>query len=279
VSWQVLVREVPDSYASATVGGAPQSISVDVAREQHAAYVAALRAAEVAVHVLPAQHDMPDSLFVEDTAVIVENRVMVTGSVHPVRNKERATVGAALKELGLDVNFAPEPASLDGGDVMLVGSHLYVGMSERTNRGSLTALRQVFGPLGYMVEPVGLPRGQLHLKCVCSSPAPSTVLLAEGTLARSSFAGYRVIMVKTAAALAANVVGVGDTILVSDGYPEIVEALAPLGRTIVSLPMGEIHKGDGALTCLSLRWRATPGTSGQVLDPRTPAGPPVRGAR
>jgi len=252
---RALVRTVPSSYAaSATRAHYEPDSRIDLgrARSQHRAVVAALTELGDEVHWLPAPDEQPDAVFVEDTAVVVGRRALVTRSAHPGRRAEADAVAARLRELGLEVHRQRQ-GTLDGGDVLRVGEHLFVGRSARSDEAGAAALARVFPTC--TVHAVALPEGVLHLKCVASTPGDGqTVVIAAGSLAPEVFVGCRVVTVPRAEAYAANVVGDGHRVVVAAGYPGAAEALSVAGFRPVPVEVGELRKGDGSLTCLSVRW-------------------------
>ncbi len=252
-----LLAAIPDAYVHATradlahADGSP--IDLDVARRQHAAYAQALGDAGLSVRVLLADETSADSPFVEDVALMLRGRAVILRSAHPGRVGEAGRVASALSAAGLEGVTLPA-GTCDGGDVLRVGDTLYVGTSARTDPTGQRALSQLVAPWGLTVRPVPLPVGTLHLKCVCTSPAPGVVVLAEGTVEATVFGNARVVLVPAAEAYAANVVGIGDRVLVAAGFPHTARALAAEGLVVVPLETSEFRRGDGSLTCLSLRW-------------------------
>lgn len=242
-----LVRGVPASYADATRRDGA-TIDVTAARFQHAAYVAALEAAGAVVHRLAPEEEQPDSLFVEDTAVIVGGRAVITRSAHPGRAAERASVATALAGHGLEI-LMMQSGFCDGGDVMVVGGRLFAGRSARTDDAGIASL----GALGLPITPVDLPPQVLHLKCVCS-PLGDDVLLAEGTLDPDIFSGLRVHLVPNVEQWASNVVAVGRKAVMGRGFARAASVVANAGYEPILLDSDQIRAGDGAMTCLSLRW-------------------------
>lgn len=242
-----VVRPVPDSYADATVsffGAGSAAIDVTLAREQHAAYVAALRSCGLRTVGVPVAHELPDSVFVEDTAVVRDGKALVACSAHPVRRREAPAVEAVLEQLDLDV-VRMEAPGLDGGDVLQVGGEILVARSERTDASGVAALKRVFG---HVVREVPMPSDTLHLKCVCSAPAPDVLVAVEGL---DLGVDARVVRIPTVESYAANTVGAAGRVLVAAGYPRTAEALARVLEPVV-LDTTEFHKGDGSLTCLSI---------------------------
>ena len=244
---RALVREVPATFADALCASSPDvPIDVALARAQHAAYCDALAACGVAIEQLPADDTSPDSVFVEDTAVVVNQRALITRPGAPSRRGETAAVFAAL---GPHVGLVQmdEPGTLDGGDVMLVGKTLYVGRSARTNADGIRQLANAFP--SQRVEVLDLPPGVLHLKCICSPLGGDAVLLVEGTV---QLPHMDVVHVTPAEAYAANAVAVHGHVVMADGFPRTHDALAARGLVLHPVPVSEVRKADGSLTCQSI---------------------------
>jgi dimethylargininase len=249
---RALTRAIPSTYRQATssfFGG--ENVVLSKAMAQHNAYVSNLRAAGCVVDVLPAVDDFPDSPFVEDTAVIIGGRALITRSAHPVRRGEAPAVASYLHASGLELVQMDAPATLDGGDVLVVGDRVFVGLSARTNLAGIDALGQFVGP---RLQVIDLPSSVLHLKCVCSTPSPNTVLLAAGTIGATAFQGLEVLLIPQEEAYAANVVGVNSSVLISRGYPSTQHVLESHGLKVVTLETSMFKAMDGSLTCLSLLW-------------------------
>jgi dimethylargininase len=246
-----VVRGIPASYAHATVAVSLGHIDVELAKLQHSAYARALGDLGLRVLQLEADNAYPDCCFVEDQAVIAGGCALITRSGNPSRRGEAEAV-VSLLDSHLDVTRMAAPASLDGGDVLVVGKTFFVGVSRRSNVAGVEQMRKTFSPLGFEVRQV--PVGDaLHLKCTCSSPRPGLVLLADKTLDASIFKDVAdIVTIPEAEAYAANTVGVGDSVLMAAGYPRTAELLAGQGLNPIELDTSEIRKGDGALTCMSL---------------------------
>lgn len=249
-----LTRAISATFADALAAVPPDPpIDVALARGQHAAYRAALAAAGAEVEVLAADDACPDGCFVEDTAVIAGGLALVTRPGAPSRRAETAAIAAALAARAPHLALAhlPAPATLDGGDCLLVGDTLYVGRSARTSADGIAFAASVFAPRGVRVIAIDLPPGILHLKCVCAPLGEGRVLLARDTIAAASFAAS-IVWVPAAESYAANAVALGTHVLVSDGFPRTRDALERAGLTTHAVPTTEVRKADGALTCLSL---------------------------
>ncbi len=248
-----VVRDVPTSFSDATVLEASRvPLDSRLAAVQHAAVVDQLAELGSRVERIAADDRHPDCCFVEDAAVVVGELGVVARSGNPSRHGEVGPVAARLEALGVSMQELPSGATLDGGDVLVVDRTVFVGLSTRTNRRAAAALERCFQPLGYRVETVDVPRGTLHLKCLCSSPAPGLVVVAEGPLV-ARLAGLRQVVVPKDEALASNVVGRGGRVLVSSGFPRTTHALEVAGLSPSLVDTSELRRADGALTCLSIR--------------------------
>lgn len=246
---RALTREVPDSFTKALCA-TPSEVPIDLitARAQHAVYRSLLASLGVEVKVLPAEDALPDSCFVEDTAVVVGHVALITRPGAPSRQPEPARVAEALGKL--DRVYMKEPATLDGGDCMRVGDRIYVGKSARTNAAGIAELARVFKN----VVAIDMPAGVLHLKCVCAPLGNDRITLADETIPASAFGSVDIVRVPAEEAYAANVLAVGASVLVPTGFPRTRDALAAAGYTPLELHTSEFRKADGALTCLSIMY-------------------------
>jgi len=223
-------------------------IDVARARAQHAAYVAALRAAGAEVVALTAEDALPDACFVEDCAVVAGGLALIARPGAASRRDEPPAVRAAIAAR-MPVRDMDAPATLDGGDCLRLGARLYVGRSSRTNAAGIARARAVFGEVGVDVIDVDV-RDSLHLKSACSPLGDDAVLIAEGTLPPDTFGSARVLSVPELAA--ANVVVVGRHALVPAGFPSAARAVAAAGLIPLAVDNSELRKADSALTCLSI---------------------------
>lgn len=249
---RALLRLIPDSFARA-LSAAPRSVPIDVelARDQHAAYCAVLSSAGVDITLLPADEQLPDCVFVEDTAVIADGLALITRPGAPSRLGEPLAVAAALAP-HLELARLSAPATLDGGDCLRLGRTLYIGRSSRTNAAGIAAAEAALAPRGFRVVAIDLPPDILHLKCVCSPLGGDRLLLAEGTLPASLFEGASPVWIPFEDRYAANVVAAGAHILAAAEYPRTLAALAAAGFRVHPVSTSEVRKADGSLTCQSL---------------------------
>lgn len=246
---RALVRPVPAALVRATsLHPPPSRIDVERARAEHAAYVTALRQAGATPVTVPVADDQPDSVFVEDQAVVRRGRAVLCRSGHPGRRAESPAVAETLARF-LDVVPLEAPAMLDGGDVLALPDRLLVGISARTNPAGAAALGRA---LDVDVVPIELPRSALHLKSLCSALG-DRILLAEGALRADLLAPHGpILLVPRAEAFAANVVVVGAHALVAAGAPITSERVAAAGYRPIAVDTPELRKADGSLTCLSV---------------------------
>lgn len=245
-----LVRAVPDRFND-SIQEHPADIDVARARQQHAAYVSALKEVGVAVRVLPALPDHPDCCFVEDPAVIIGRRALLTRSAAPQRQGESAGLSESLSDW-CTLSAMPAPATLDGGDVLRVGQTLYVGRTARSNSEGLAWLQLAATAEGLTVCSVPLRAG-LHLKSAVTLASPELLVYCPAMLSPGPLAAAGVELLPTEEPHGGNVLALGDTVLVSAAAPRTADALHRRGLRVRVLQLDEFHKADGALTCLSLR--------------------------
>ncbi len=249
---RAIVRSIPASFANALSATPPDPpIDVALAREQHAHYVRALEACGAVVTILAADEACPDCVFVEDTAIVLGGTALVTRPGAPSRRKETPAIATALSAL-VDVTVMTEPATLDGGDVMRVGTRIFVGRSARTNEAGIAQLFATFGPQGFIVTPLDLPPHVLHLKCVVTPLGGDRILLADDSIPADAFGGAAVVRVPRDETYAANCVAIGDHAIVAEGYPAAHAALRAAGFALHVVPCSEVQKADGSLTCQSI---------------------------
>ncbi|MCP4249447.1 MAG: dimethylargininase [bacterium] len=254
-----ITREVSPRINACEVSHVGREV-IDVGRaaRQHGAYCACLERLGCEVVRLPAEADWPDSVFVEDAAVVVDELAVITRPGAASRRAETASIEAALRPYR-PIRHLREPATLDGGDVLVVGRTIFVGLSARTNRAGLEQLGDLLGPHGYEVQ--GLPvTGCLHLKSACTCVGGNTLLINRNLLdaeaVATAFAGLDLIDVPTNEPAAANALPVGSTVLLPAGHPQTRTQLEARGFTVETVDLSELAKAEGALTCSSLVFEA-----------------------
>ena len=251
------VRAVPDAYADCL---RPDGVAIDVARarDQHDAYVAALRGVGAEIRWLPAAPTLPDAVFVEDVAVLLpDGATLLTRPGAPSRRAEVASAETQLAARG-PVEVLPDDACLDGGDVMRWGSTFFVGLTGRTNAVAVSSFAAIGGRRGFDVVGVEVRSG-LHLKSACTVLDAGSVLCLGDRIdvAPLRAAGLEVISAPDDAG--SNVLGFGAQVLVSAAAPRTAELVAARGMEVISVEIEQFHRGDGALSCLVSARGAGPG--------------------
>jgi len=235
-----------------------QRVPIDFARaeEQHLAYEQCLRelGAEVIAH--PAEPGFPDCMFVEDPTVVFDEVAVIMRMGVESRRGEEATLVRALRKFRAVMGIAP-PATIEGGDVLRVGRNVFVGRSPRTNAEGVVALKALLEPIGYSVQPVEL-RGCMHLKSGCTTLDDGTILAHREWIDTTPFETFRIVDVAPDEARAANVLRVGETIVMAEGFPETRKIVERLGYRVRTLEISELMKAEAGLTCSSLLFEAEP---------------------
>jgi dimethylargininase len=227
-----------------------EAIDIALAREQHRAYETCLAKLGVEVISLKAEPDYPDAVFVEDAAIVLDEIAVMTRPGAASRRGESESLARVLERYR-PLLWLRDPATLDGGDVMLAGKTLFVGVTARSNAAGIGQLAAAVEPFGYRVRPVAV-RGCLHLKSACSNVGDA-VLVHRPWVDETAFAGMRLVDVPEECG--ANVLAVGETVLVPAAAPRTAELLQGTGRRVKLLDNSELMKAEGALTCCSLIFR------------------------
>jgi dimethylargininase len=227
-----------------------EPIDSERAAAQHRAYREALAACGASVVALPPIDSLPDSVFVEDTAVVLDTLAILTRPGVESRRPEIAAVEGEVERLR-PVARVRAPATLEGGDVLRAGCTLYVGLSPRTNAAGAAALRELAAPAGYEVVEVAL-RDCLHLKTAATLLDDATVLANTRWIDPQIFRGREVVPVPPAEPWAANVLVVGRSVCASAAHTQTADLLARRGYDVRTLDVSEFVKAEAGLTCMSL---------------------------
>jgi dimethylargininase len=203
------------------------------------------------VVALPAEPEFPDAVFIEDTAVVVDELVIVTRMGLAKRRAETRSVSEFLSKY-YPVKYLIPPATLDGGDVIRAGKMLYVGLSGRTNEHGVASLRSSVEPYGYSTVAVRVT-GCLHLSTGCSYVGRNTMLANTNWIDTTPMAGFKIIEVPPEEPWAANVIAFNDVILLPDSFPQTRILLDRHGFDVQTVDISEFQKAEGGLSCLSLR--------------------------
>lgn len=225
-------------------------IDLERAAAQHVEYVSCLR--ELGCEVVPVASEpvLPDAVFVEDTAVVLEELAVITRPGARSRRAETASVARVLSRYRTLVTIEP-PGTLDGGDVVAVGRTLYVGRSSRTNEAGCAQLGAAAAPHGYRTRPIPIEEC-LHLKSAATLVAPGVLLVDPGWVDVSAFSDLDMIEIHPEEAGAANALLVGGTVVHPCAYPRTRERMERRGLEVQSVDVSELIKAEGGVTCCSL---------------------------
>ena len=228
-----------------------QPIDLELARQQHAQYERALRQAGLEVIRLPPEDELPDSVFVEDTAVVLDDIAVLTRPGAAKRRHEVESVRTALSARRPTARIE-EPATLDGGDVLVLDREVLVGLTPRTNLSGMQQLRALLAPLGYSVR--GVPvRGCLHLKSAITRAGERTLVANPSWVDPAMTPGWNVIPVDAREPFAGNVLWLGASTIVAEAFERTNALLArEVDGTLLPVPAGELAKAEGGVTCCSL---------------------------
>ena len=246
-----LIRSVPDSFRDALVMGDRPKIDVAQARTQHQAYRRVLDGAGYTVVTVPADENHPDCPFIEDTAVVLDNLAIITRPGAAERRGETGPVAAAIRSV-LPLRHVKAPGTIDGGDVLRMGSTVYVGRSTRTNDDGIRQFASWAEEDGLAVVPVPVA-GVLHLKSAVAAIDNETVLIASDCVDTQHFSAFRQIEKAPNEAHVASVLRLrGDALAMATTAPQTLERLRASGFDAQLVDSSEFQAADGGLTCLSV---------------------------
>lgn len=246
-----ITREISPRFAECEITHIERTpIDLELARLQHHAYVNALRELACDVVELPAEPDLPDSVFVEDTAFILPEVAVITRPGADSRKPETESIIQALAPL-IELLYVQEPATVDGGDVLVLGKKIYIGLSTRSNQQAVDQLNDRLANFGYSVMGVEL-RDCLHLKSAVSRVDDKTLLINKDWVNPSCFENFDLIDVDPSEPHAANCLPVGRSIIFPAAFPKTAAKLEERGYQVITLDVSELAKAEGAVTCCSL---------------------------
>ncbi|MBQ1430446.1 MAG: N(G),N(G)-dimethylarginine dimethylaminohydrolase [Firmicutes bacterium] len=245
-------RAMIDGITSAPELGKPD---YEKALRQHDDYISALSRCGVDITILPPDERYPDSCFVEDPALITRECAIITNPGAASRNGEKYEIIDAIRKFFPEdrIEHITDPGTLEGGDVMMVGDHFYVGRSARTNAEGIRQLTEILAKYGMTCSEVPLEK-VLHLKTGVNYLENNKMLVAGEFVTKPDFEKYEKFEIPESEAYAANCIWVNDTVIVPEGYPHVLEAVKSMGYTVLTVDTSEYRKLDGGLSCLSLRF-------------------------
>jgi dimethylargininase len=227
-----------------------QTIDLESATREHAAYESLLSSLGVTVHRLPAEPELPDAVFVEDTAVVLDEIAVITRPGATSRRPETVSTATALAA-HRPLAYVEAPGTLDGGDVLVCGRRIFVGRSTRTNPDAIAQLAGILRPFEYQVIPVDFV-GCLHLKSCVTRVADGLVLLNPAWVDTSIFTGCRAVPVDPAESHAANALALGGAVVHPLHHPRTRARLEAEGLRVAPIALTELAKAEAGVTCCSL---------------------------
>lgn len=230
-----------------------EPIDVERAARQHAAYCDALRGCGTDVITLDLYREHPDCVFVEDTAIVLDEVAVMMSMGAPSRRGEAAGIEPALREFR-EIERVRLPATIDGGDVVRNGRDLYVGASPRTNAEGIDSLRAIVRPYGYTVTAIPV-RECLHLKTACSALPDGRFLVNSAWIDASPLPSGSTVEVPADEQWAGDVLTIDSAIIASDAFPRTIELLGRHASRVVPVTVSEFAKAEGGVTCMSLVFR------------------------
>lgn len=229
---------------------AAEPIDVARAREEHALYEAMLGAGGFQVRRLPPAPEHPDSVFVEDTAIVLDEVAVMARPGAPSRRGEVMSVGPALAPFR-PLRSIDAPGTLDGGDVLVLDREVVIGISRRTNTAGAAQFASIVAPLGYRVRTLAVT-ACLHLKSAVTRAGESTLVLNPAWIDAGCFPGWDVICTDPAEPFAANVLWLGHVTVAATAFPRTADRLRERGLRVDPVPAFELARAEGGLTCCSL---------------------------
>lgn len=246
-----ITREVSAGLAACELSFvARRPMDVAHARAQHRDYEGMLRKLGCKVQSLPEQSQWPDSVFVEDTAIVLDEIAVMTRPGAESRRAEVNTIAEAL-EKHRPLRWIETPGTLDGGDVLRIGRVIHVGESARSNAEGVAQLRRHAAEFGYRVKSVPM-HDCLHLKSAVTALDDETVLLQPLWVDPGEFADFHIIEVDPTEEHAANVLRVGNQLLMPENFPRTRQRIIDAGFRVETVDVSELQKAEGAVTCCSL---------------------------
>lgn len=227
----------------------------ELALKQHDAYISALKECGVKVTVLEADENFPDSCFVEDTAVLTSKCAIISNPGANTRTKEVETMIPVIKSFYNEdqIDYIKSPGTLEGGDIMMVGNHFYIGLSNRTNQEGAEQLISILEKYGHTGSIVTLEK-VLHLKTGINYIENNIMLVSGEFIEKPDFKTFEKIIIPEEEAYGANCIWVNNKVIIPSGYPTVKKGIMEKGYEIIEVDTSEYRKIDGGLSCLSLRF-------------------------
>jgi len=220
---------------------------------QHENYISALKKCGLEVIVLKADEKYPDSTFVEDVALLTKECAIITNPGALSRRGEISEIKVVLKDYYTNIEEIVEPGTVEAGDIMMVNSHFFIGLSERTNNEGAKQLIVYLEKYGMTGSIVKLEK-VLHLKTGLAYLENNNLVACGEFLTKKDFQKFNILEIKEDENYAANCIWVNDNVVIPKGYPNARDTIMNAGYSIIEVDVSEFKKLDGGLSCLSLRF-------------------------
>ena len=250
---KAIVRKPSESMVEGITNAQLGKPDFNLALIQHKKYVEALITCGLEVTILDADENYPDSTFVEDTAILTPNCAIITKPGALSRKGEILAIEKTLSEFHQNIEKISGDATVDGGDIMMVANHFYIGLSERTNLEGARQLTEILEKYKMTASTVTLEK-VLHLKSGLSYLENNNLVIAGEFVDRTDFNKFNKLEIGTEESYAANCVWVNGKVLIATGYPKTKLIIEKAGYKTIELDVSEYRKLDGGLSCLSLRF-------------------------
>lgn len=230
--------------------GAP---NYNIALAQHKLYISALESCGLDITALQPDEAFPDGTFVEDTALVTPHAAIITNPGADSRKGETITIRKTLEGFYQQVETITDPGTIDAGDIMMVGSHFYIGLSERTNEcgaEQMISILERYSMSGSMVP----MKDVLHLKTGLSYLENNKLIISEEFVNEPQFEAFEHLVVPREENYAANSLWINGKVLVPAGFPKTLAMIETAGYKTIAVDVSEFQKIDGGLSCLSLRF-------------------------
>lgn len=223
------------------------------ALQQHQAYIDALKACGLGVIVLDADEAHPDSVFVEDTALLTPHCAILMRPGAPTRRGEVAGMREVVRQFYSDIEEIKAPGTAEAGDILMAGDHFYIGVSERTNEDGANYIIQILNRYGMSGSTVQL-ENVLHLKTGIAYLENNNLMVAGEFVDNSEFDSFEKIVIPEKESYAANCIWVNGNVIMPSGNPVAKQKIVEAGYSVIEVDMSEFQKLDGGVSCLSLRF-------------------------
>jgi dimethylargininase len=225
-------------------------IDLQLATRQHNDYCAVLERLGIIVNTLSENESYPDSCFVEDTAIVVDELAVICSMGVSSRRGETKLIERELSKYR-SIAHITLPATIEGGDVLRIGKSIFVGQSSRTNKEGVQELTRILQPYGYRVVPAKT-KESLHLKSACSAIDDETLLVNPDWVELDVLKGFSLVYTPPEEPWSANVIRVGTTVCIQAGFPRTVELIAGMVERVEIIDISELRKAEAGLTCSSI---------------------------